>query len=182
MTHPPYTARVHRRIDVLLIGLAILILFLILLSSAHAGSWAAWAGDRTPDRYVVEDSSWAERAASFFPRYHFTLQATTLRSVSRDSGGGSAPRCDLGVRYVERNDRSRLAHYHQLEWQCPCRAAEIRPHSITRECNTVLNLGGGSTISTSFIDTSVSGAYTILKRNDRSNLSLTIAAQYGEFT
>ncbi len=88
MTNPPYTARIHRRIDVLLIGLTIVILLLILLSSAHAGSWAAWAGDRTSDRFVEEDSWWAERAAAFFPRYHFTLQATGLRSVSRDSGGG----------------------------------------------------------------------------------------------
>ncbi len=94
MTNPPYTARIHRRIDVLLIGVTIVILLLILLSSARAGSWAAWAGDRTSDRYVEEDSWWAERAAAFFPRYHFTLQATGLVSrdidrPSRASGAGT---------------------------------------------------------------------------------------------
>src|SRR5664279_5925948 len=52
-----------------------------------AASSGALAGDATSDRYVEEDSWWAERAAAFFPRYHFTLQVTSFPSVSRDSGG-----------------------------------------------------------------------------------------------
>ena len=77
----PYATKLHKRVDVLLLVFTVVVIALLLGTSAH--------GQTTKIRSEWEnDDWWAERAPTFFSRYQFTLQASNLRLGSGDRGAG----------------------------------------------------------------------------------------------
>src|SRR5438105_14178880 len=65
----PYSTKFHRRIDVVLFVLIVVLFAILLRTSAH--------GQTTRIRSECEnDDWWTERAEFFFPRYEFVLTST----------------------------------------------------------------------------------------------------------
>lgn len=79
----PYATKLHARINVLLLVFTVVVIALLLRTSAH--------GQTTRIRGEWElDDWWAERAALFFPSYQLTLQPSALRSTNLSLNAGQA--------------------------------------------------------------------------------------------
>lgn len=75
----PYATKLHSRINVLLLILAVVIFAIVLRTSAHGQTFGV--ADRI-NRDSEEDSWWAEQATFFSQHYQFTLQSITFRRTS----------------------------------------------------------------------------------------------------
>jgi len=77
----PYASRTHRRIDLILVVLTIIILFVLLRSSAHAATFT-WTGDASANQLWSNANNWGGIAPTSATTTDLVFQGTTNTGTS----------------------------------------------------------------------------------------------------